>query len=317
MNYSNPTSSLNTSDYYDDYYYPHNASTCIMGKIKTVTSVVVKPLHYSLLFVLGLMGNSLVIWVLVACKKLTDITDVYLLNLTISDLLFVFPLSFLAHYASGECIFGNTMYKLVCGSYYIGYHGSIFFITLMTIDRYLAIVHAVHAPQVRTISCGILISLAIWSLAILISMPNPIFIKEVTDKNATKCMPYYIDNDQPWKLFTKLQVSIMGLLIPLGILIFCYTHIFKNLKKSQIHNRCKPIKLFFVIVIVFFLFWMPYNIVLFLDTLRSLHIIDDCETSKKIDVAREVTEAFSFIHCCLSAIIYSYINFITLDVFNA
>lgn len=45
MNYSNPTSSLNTSDYYDDYYYPHNASTCIMGEIKTVTSVVVPSLY--------------------------------------------------------------------------------------------------------------------------------------------------------------------------------------------------------------------------------------------------------------------------------
>ncbi|XP_019409004.1 PREDICTED: C-C chemokine receptor type 8-like [Crocodylus porosus] len=307
MNYSTSTPSLNTSDYYDDYYYPHGASTCSMEKIKTFTSVVFAVL-YSLLFVFGLVGNFLVIWILVACKKLTSVTDVYLLNLAISDLLFVFSLPFLAYYSLGQWIFGNIMCKIVCGSYYIGFYSGIFLITVMSVDRYLSIVHTIHALKIRTVLRGIIISMALWVCALLISIPNLIYIKEVIDDNATKCVPYYADNNQIWKLLTNFEVNIMGLLIPLGILIFCYSHILKNLKKCQTCNRYKAIKLVFVVVIVFFLFWTPYNIMLFLDSLRSLHIIDDCETSKKLDVALEVTEVLSFIHCCLNPVIYAFVG---------
>lgn len=48
---------------------------------------------------------------------------------------------FWAHYAADQWVFGNAMCKFFTGLYHIGYFGGIFFIILLTIDRYLAIVH--------------------------------------------------------------------------------------------------------------------------------------------------------------------------------
>ncbi|XP_038246826.1 C-C chemokine receptor type 8-like [Dermochelys coriacea] len=303
MNYSTESNLLST--FYDDY--PDLGSVCSTQNIKTFGSVFF-PILYCVVFVFGLVGNSLVICVLMVCKKLTSMTDVYLLNLAISDLLFVFSLPFLAHYASGQWTFGNVMCKTVCGVYYIGFYSSIFFITLMSIDRYLAIVHAVHAQKVRTTMLSIVISLAVWSVAIFASIPSIFFIQELNENDIVKCAPYYQDNRTAWKLLTNSKVNVLGLLIPLGILIFCYSHILKNLQRCMNRNKYKAMKLVFVVVVVFFLFWVPFNIALFLDSLRSLHIIDDCETSKSLDLALQVTETISFIHCCLNPVIYAFVG---------
>ncbi|XP_067416968.1 C-C chemokine receptor type 8-like isoform X2 [Emydura macquarii macquarii] len=304
MNYSTEASLLST--FYDDYY-PELGSICSTANIKIFGSVFF-PSLYCLLFVFGLGGNSLVIYVLVVCKKLTSMTDVYLLNLAISDLLFVFSLPFLAHYASAQWTFGNAMCKIICGIYYVGFYSSIFFITLMGVDRYLAIVHAVYALKVRTTRLSVVISLAFWSVAILASVPNVLFIQEFEEEGMMKCVPHYQDNKITLKLLTNSQVNILGLVLPLAVLIFCYSHILKNLQRCRNRNKYKAMKLVFIVVVVFFLFWVPFNIALFLDSLRSLHIIDDCEMSKSLDLALQVTETISFIHCCLNPVIYAFVG---------
>ncbi|NXM25936.1 CCR8 protein, partial [Oxyruncus cristatus] len=267
------------------------------------------PVLYSLLFVTGLVGNALVIWVLLVFKKIKTMTDAYLLNLAISDLLFVFSLPFLVQYSiMSQWTFGNVMCKIISSAYFIGFYSSVFFITIMSIDRYLAIVQSVHALKIRTAAHGVITSLVLWVIAILASMPNLIFYQEVNDDNQIKCIPHYPGGNNGWKTFSNFEVNILGWLIPVGVLIFCYHSILKNLQKCHTQNKYKAIKLVFIVVIVFFLFWTPINIVLFLDSLRNMYIIDDCWTSQRLDLAVELAEALSFAHCCLNPVIYVFVG---------
>ncbi|NWU70381.1 CCR4 protein, partial [Pterocles burchelli] len=267
------------------------------------------PVLYSLLFVTGLVGNALVMWVLTVFKKVRAMTDVYLLNLAISDLLFVFSLPFLIQYSiKHQWTFGNAMCKIISSAYFIGFYSSAFFITIMSIDRYLAIVHSVYALQVRTAAHGVVTSLVLWTVAILASVPDLIFFQEMNYNNQTKCIPHYPDSNNDWKTFSNFEVNVLGWLIPVGVLIFCYHSILKNLQKCHTQNKYKAMKLVVIVVIVFFLFWTPVNIVIFLDSLRNIHIIDDCQTSWWLDLATELAEALSFIHCCLNPVIYAFMG---------
>ncbi|KFU92662.1 C-C chemokine receptor type 4, partial [Chaetura pelagica] len=299
-----PTSNSSVAYEYG-FIYPELDISCDLENTPTFASTFF-PVLYSLLFVTGLVGNSLVIWVLIALKKVRSMTDV---NLAISDLLFVFSLPFLVHYSiSSQWTFGNAVCKIVSSTYFIGFYSSTFFITIMSIDRYLAIVRSVYALQVRTTTYGVISSLVIWAIAILASAPEIIFFQEINDNNQTKCVPHYPDSKNGWKTFSNFEVNVLGWLIPVGILLFCYHGILKNLQKCHTQNKYKAIKLVFVVVIVFFLFWTPINIVLFMDSLRNMHIIDDCLTSQRLDLALELTEALSFIHCCLNPVIYAFVG---------
>ncbi|XP_062424469.1 C-C chemokine receptor type 8-like [Rhea pennata] len=302
------TSPNSSSYYYEHYYDPVTASTCTMEHIKYFASTFFPVLH-SILFVTGLTGNALVVWVLIVFRKISAMTDVYLLNLAISDLLFVFSLPFLAQYSvKGQWTFGNAMCKIIGSAYFIGFYSSAFFITIMSIDRYLAIVRSVYALQVRTTAHGIVASLVLWAVAILASAPAFLFFQEADDNNRTMCIPHYPDSNNGWKIFSNFEVNTLGWLIPLGILIFCYYNILKNLQKCHTHNKYKAMKLVFIVVTVFFLFWTPINIVLFLDSLQNMHIIDDCRTSQRLALAIELAEAFSFVHCCLNPVIYAFVG---------
>ncbi|NXS29619.1 CCR8 protein, partial [Pomatostomus ruficeps] len=267
------------------------------------------PVLYSLLFVTGLLGNALVVWILTVFIKIKTMTDVYLLNLTVSDLLLVFSLPFLVQYSiMSQWTFGNALCKIISSIYFIGFYSNVFFITVMSIDRYLAIVHSLHVQGIRTTALGVITSLVVWAVAILASMPELVFFQEVNDNNQIKCLPHYPGGNSGWKTFSNFQVNILGWLIPVGVLIFCYHSILKSLQKCHTKNKYKAIKLVFIVVIVFFLSWTPVNIVLFLDSLRNMSIMDNCQTSQRLDLAMELTEALSFVHCCLSPVIYAFVG---------
>ncbi|XP_040402799.1 C-C chemokine receptor type 8-like [Cygnus olor] len=302
-------SRVNSSASYDDIFlYSELDIDCELETIPAF-ALIFFPVLYTVLFVTGLVGNALVVWVLMAFKKVRAMTDVYLLNLAISDLLFVFSLPFLVQYSLvSQWSFGNVMCKIVSSAYFIGFYSSSFFITIMSIDRYLAIVRSVYALRVRTSAHGVIASLALWAVAILASAPDLIFFREMEDSNRTVCLPRYPGSNNGWKIFSNFEVNVLGWLIPVGILIFCYHNILKNLRRCHTRNRYKAMKLVFIVVIVFFLFWTPINVVLFLDSMRNMHIIDDCQASQRLDLALELAEALSFVHCCLNPIIYAFVG---------
>ncbi|XP_074754230.1 C-C chemokine receptor type 8-like [Athene noctua] len=307
VGYTSPISNSSAAYEYA-FFYPELDMSCDLENIPAFASTFF-PVLYSLLFVTGLVGNALVVWVLTVFKKVRAMTDVYLLNLAISDLLFVFSLPFLVQYSIvNQWTFGNVMCKIISSAYFIGFYSSTFFITIMSIDRYLAIVHSVCALRVRTTAHGVIISLVLWAIAILASAPELIFFQEMNYNNQTKCIPHYPDNNNGWKTFSNFEVNVLGWLVPVGVFIFCYYSILKNLQKCHTQNKYKAMKLVFIVVIVFFLFWTPVNIVLFLDSLRNMYIIDDCQTSQRLDLAMELAEALSFIHCCLNPVIYAFVG---------
>lgn len=307
VGYTSPASNTSAASEYA-FFYPELDISCDVENISAFASTFF-PVLYSLLFVTGLIGNALVIWVLTVFKKVRAMTDVYLLNLAISDLLFVFSLPFLVQYSiKSQWTFGNAMCKIVSSAYFIGFYSSAFFITIMSINRYLAIVRSVYALQIQTTAHGVITSLVLWAVAILASVPDLIFFQEMNDNNQTKCIPHYPNGNNGWKTFTNFEVNVLGWLIPVGILIFCYHSILKNLQKCRTQNKYKAMKLVFIVVIVFFLFWTPVNIVLFLDSLRNLYVIDDCQTSHRLNLAMELAEALSFVHCCLNPVIYAFVG---------
>ncbi|XP_054847721.1 C-C chemokine receptor type 4-like [Eublepharis macularius] len=266
------------------------------------------PTCYLLVFLLGLAGNVLVILVLLKYKRLRSMTDIYLLNLAISDLFFVFALPFESYFEADEWVFGTRLCKFFSWVYLTGFYSGIFFIMLMSIDRYLAVVHVVFALKARTVSYGTLTSLVVWLVAMTASIPGLVFSESVSENNRFTCRPSYPKNDLKWKLFIPLEFNILGLLVPFTVMLFCYTKILKTLWHCRNENKKKAVKMIFVVMIIFLLFWTPYNIVLFLQCLHDTGIFEGCRISTILDYAIQATQTLSFFHCCLNPVIYFFMG---------
>ncbi|XP_069549283.1 C-C chemokine receptor type 4 [Brachyistius frenatus] len=300
---------IDNSTEYDYYDYPDgDYGRCVYEQY----GAIFLPPLYIIFFVLGLVGNSLVIWVIACGVRLRSMTDVCLLNLAIADILLVCSLPFLAHQARDQWLFGDGMCKMVLGIYHIVFYCGIFFITLMSVDRYLAIVHAVYAVKVRTRSFGIIAAAVTWLAGFLASFPDLIFLKQQPSANMTQfCYPEYptvaSGNVHSWRIFSLFKMNILGLLVPVVIMGFCYSQIIWRLLHSQ-SSRKQAIRVVLVVVAVFFCCWVPYNVASFFKALELQGNYTQCESSKAIKLALQVTETIAYSHSCLNPILYVFVG---------
>ncbi|KAF4103545.1 C-C chemokine receptor type 5 [Onychostoma macrolepis] len=293
------------SGYYDDLdpsilacnYGTHGAS--------------ILPVLYSLFFIVGILGNTLVIWVVLMGVKLRSMTDICLLNLAIADLLLISALPFLAHSARDQWIFGDFMCTMVRSVYYIGFYSGIFFIVLMSVDRYLAVVHAVFALRVRTRTYGILASMVIWIIAVFASFPELMYLKTTKMGNLTYCV-YYPTNDPGSShysmIFGIFKMNVMGLILPLIVIGFCYSMILMRLLTVR-SSRRQAMRLVIAVMVVFFCSWAPYNIAAFVKALELIKpITQSCESSKAINLSLQITEALAYSHSSINPFLYVFVG---------
>ncbi|XP_072527215.1 C-C chemokine receptor type 4-like [Salminus brasiliensis] len=271
-------------------------------------SQVFLPTLYSIVFIVGTLGNGLVLCVLAKSHQRSNMMDVCLLNLALSDLLFLVTLPFWAHYgATKEWTFGGFMCHAVTALHKVGFHGSIFFMLLMTIDRYVVTVHAHSALYFkrRSARVGVALVLFMWALSVGASLPDTIFSKVNNDSSRWMCE---LDQAKEWKVTSYIQLNVLGFLLPLLIMGFCYSQIIPILVTMKSKKKYKAIKLILAVVIIFFLCWTPYNVVAFLHILFYSEVLDSCEWWGHLSMTMQWVETIAYSHCCLNPLIYAFMG---------
>ncbi|XP_031416037.1 chemokine (C-C motif) receptor 12a [Clupea harengus] len=269
------------------------------------------PPFFYMNFIISILGNGLVLYIIYKYEKLGTVTNIFLLNLVISDLLFACSLPFYAVYHASEWIFGRTMCKLVSSLFSVGFYSSILFLTLMTFDRYLAVVHAVTAAKQRRKAYAISSSVVVWVVSLASSVKELILHDTRSDpKYGELCEDLGYDQNSmtKWKLFGYYQQFIMFFMIPLAIVLYCYVRITVRVLSTRMREKCRAVKLIFVIVLTFFICWTPYNVVILLQALEmSYSRPTDC-LSDTLDYAHFITRNLAFLYCCISPVFYTFVG---------
>lgn len=105
-------------------------------------------------------------------------------------------------------------------------------------------------------------------------------------------------------------MNILGLVLPLLVMIACYSRIIPKLVNMRSRKRHRVIRLIISIILAFFLFWAPYNCYLFLNFLNNEDKLegDVCQLEANLKLTGTLTETFAYIHCCINPIIYAFIG---------
>lgn len=272
------------------------------------------PVFYYINFLLSYFGNGLVLLIICKYEKLTSVTNIFLINLVLSNFLFASSLPFWAEYHSSEWIFGQALCKMVSSAYFIGFYSSILFLTLMTFDRYLAVVHAIEGAKRRKKMYAIVSSVAVWCISIAAS------VKELVLRNVTENSLYGLLCEESglsphvmarWRLVSYYQQFLLFFLCPLVMVMYCYARITLRILSTRMKEKCHAIKLIFVIVFTFFICWTPYNIVCFLRALQissSESNMGDERCSEALDYAFYVSRNIAYLYCCISPMFYTFLG---------
>ncbi|XP_026092363.1 chemokine XC receptor 1-like [Carassius auratus] len=275
---------------------------CHKEEVVKIGSIVI-PVYFALLVVFSCIGNLLVLVILVLYEKFRLLINILILNLAVADLLFTFGLPFWASYYIWGWTFGEVGCKAVKFLFYLGFYSSVLFLTVMTVQRYMAVVHPLSDwERCRGFSVAPFI---VWILsgtaALLISFHSQVLEHEGVlycefDSIPVKHAAVYLQN-----VFFLIAFCIMG---------FCQVRMFQRITQSRTKRRHKSIKLIFSIGLVFFIGWAPYNIVMFLRIQQDngLSSFMDCNVSIRLDYAFYACRLLAFSPCCLNPVLYALIG---------
>ncbi|XP_069371065.1 C-C chemokine receptor type 6a [Paralichthys olivaceus] len=311
---------FNQSDYEYEVVEP-----CTYQNNHSVELLVGQYVH-SIICILGFVGNSLVIVTYAFYKRTKSMTDVYLLNVAIADLLFVVSLPIIVYNKLSSWSMGPVACKLLHGSYSVNLYSGMLLLACISTDRYIAIVQARRSFRLRSLPRSRLICAIVWTFAFLLSVPTfyfynwyePLHTQDVYmydghEKNLTTpqfvCEFRFTNNSTAWT--TKVAVPstqlAVGFFLPLLIMTVCYTAIIVKLLSVRNFQRHKAVRVVMAVVVVFVACHLPYNIVLFYDTVIMFQH-QMCEASDALQVAKTVTQTIAYLHCCLNPVLYAFVG---------
>ena len=187
---------------------------------------------YSLIFLLGTTGNCLVAFVVIRNKAMQTITNIFITNLAISDILMCLlavpftPISFFLN----SWVFGTALCHIfpmvLCISVYVSTLTS----TAIAVDRYFVIVYP-FKPRMKVYMCLLMI-IAIWIISISISLPLGIY-HEVNKPNDSvyQCKEKW-PKPQARQFFTVTSL-VLHYIVPCVIISFCYIKVSVALRKRS------------------------------------------------------------------------------------
>jgi len=133
--------------------------------------IIVSVIHL-LICVSGIIGNSCVIVVIVRYAKTKTVTNLYIANLAVADLCFLVGLPFLVATSILErWVFGAVVCRLFFVSTSINWFASVFVLTVMSVDRYLAVCWPVESLRYRTLTIARVVCACVWAASVLAMLP--------------------------------------------------------------------------------------------------------------------------------------------------
>ncbi|KAI4898440.1 hypothetical protein NFI96_000496 [Prochilodus magdalenae] len=271
---------------------------------------------YSLICALGLVGNILVLVTYAFYRKAKTMTDVYLVNVALADLLFVIALPLIIYNELYSWSMGSLACKLLTGAYSINLYSSMLLLACISGDRYVAIVKASRSIGIRAKAqiYSRFVCLVIWLLAIVLSIPTFLYYdryeeQDLNGKMEAEC-GFSFETDTTASLMKVLVPSIqvsVGFFVPMLVMGFCYCSIVLTLLSAQNYQRHKAVRVVLAVVVVFILCHLPFNILVLVHT-GNLFGERDCEAEQNILLVLSVTRSVAYLHCCLNPILYAFIG---------
>ncbi|XP_078408604.1 C-X-C chemokine receptor type 4-like [Cetorhinus maximus] len=242
--------------------------------------------------------------------RVRTMTDKYRLHLSAADLLFVLTLPFWSIDASHNWYFGEAMCKIVHIIYTVNLYSSVLILAFISMDRYYAVVRATNSAGPRKLLADRLVYVGVWLPAVLLTVPDIVFAKTRNLVDRVVCERIYpAETYQSWLIAFRIQGIAVGFALPGMVILICYCIIISKLSRSTGFQKRKALKITIILIVTFFFCWLPYYIVISIDTVMLMMGSDyPCELEQIVITSMAITEAIAFFHCCLNPILYAFVG---------
>lgn len=261
---------------------------------------------YLVVCIVGLAGNSLVIVAILKLDKMSSSTTVYIFNLALADGLFMIGLPFIAiQNFKNHWVFGDTACKAVMVLDGINQFTSAFCLTVMSIDRYMALAKPLRFARWRTPRCAKIISALLWLFSLLTILPMALHFS--ADRGL--CIPDFVSD--AWWLGVLSYTFVMGFALPFTVMLASYTAMLFTLRSQRLEasapnndaNRLEQqvTRMVVAVVVVFGICWLPFYAFNFFSLYQNALVL-------ALARAFEFVVLLSYSWSCANPILYAFLS---------
>ncbi|XP_054476271.1 relaxin-3 receptor 1 [Anoplopoma fimbria] len=236
---------------------------------------------YSVVCAAGLIGNLLVIFFIrVKQERKKSTVNLFVLHLAVTDLQFVLTLPFWAVDTALDFSwpFGDAMCKIILSVTVMNMYASVFFLTAMSVTRYWSVASALKNRTAHKSCSSRWTCVIIWTLATLATAPTSIF-STLSNVTGEKLCLLRFPGGQYWLAVYHIQKILVGFVLPMSIVSISYIMLLRfissrSMKTSNPKRRTQVTKSITIVVLSFFLCWMPNHAITLWSVLVKLNVVN-------------------------------------------
>ncbi|XP_053707791.1 somatostatin receptor type 5-like [Synchiropus splendidus] len=295
----------------EDYNQTSNPYTFTPGHRGNTSSMeplpfnVVTAVIYIVVFIVGILGNSLAIFVMLRYAKMKTVTNIFILNLALADELYILGIPFLGTNSSlSYWPYGNFFCKVCMTADAMSQFTSTFCLTAMSIDRYLAVVHPIRSANWRKPQVVKVFSAMIWIVSFLVVLPVSMYSHVQEELNT--CNLSWPPPENTWAIAFILYTSILGFFAPLIVISICYLLIVIRVRSAGMRagitkrrkSERKVTRMVIIIVLVFILCWLPFYVT---NIVNLFYIIPEDNATAAVYFTLVI---LTYVNSCANPILY-------------
>uniref|UniRef100_A0A8C0ZR50 C5a anaphylatoxin chemotactic receptor 1 n=1 Tax=Castor canadensis TaxID=51338 RepID=A0A8C0ZR50_CASCN len=229
---------------------------------------------YSLVFLVGVLGNTLVVWVT----------------------------AFEVRRTINQWPFGAAACRVLPSLILFNMYSSILILVTISADRFLLVFKPIWCQSFRRARVAWAACAMAWGCALLLSVPSFLFrvVRKDPFSSHTTCgIDYGKDGFHVERTVAMLRL-VLGFVVPLVILITCYTFLLLRTWSRKATRSTKTLKVVVAVVVSFFVLWLPYQV-----TGTIMAFLPQSSAAfywlQRLDA---LCVSLAYVNCCVNPIIY-------------
>ncbi|NWV77408.1 LPAR6 protein, partial [Dasyornis broadbenti] len=262
---------------------------------------------YSVVFVLGLLGNALALPLLSCRAKPLSHSYILLLHLALLDALFlaVLPLQIHSQLHGDTWSFGDTACRVTGALFRLHFSLSVAFLGCLAVDLYLAVLHPFTSIRLRAAHYGLLAT-ALWLVALGVTVPLVPPSRAV--RSSTACLGNLAGSSwaRPTAPHTVLAL-LFGFVIPFSLILLGLPLVAWSIARSwRRAARRKALGTIAIILGICALCFLPHQLCQLLHFLLGMRVIHREPFPSLIPEIQRLTSALGSFSCCLNPVLYHF-----------
>ncbi|XP_061454400.1 putative P2Y purinoceptor 10 [Rhineura floridana] len=264
---------------------------------------------YTIVFIPGLLTNSMALWILCRFTSKHNKNVIFMINLAMADFAHVLSLPLrIYYYINYKWPFGSFLCQLCFYVKYLNMYASICFLTCISMQRYLFLLHPFRAKDWKR-RYDVAISVTVWIIVGAACLPFPLLRSSNGNDTCFTDLGIKKIGGKASSVLVVLVAELLGFFIPLVVIVYCTWKTKASLQEPHFPlqnttEKRKALRMVAMCAIVFFVCFTPYHIMFFFFMMVKEGIIGDCAVVQSILYLHPFCLSLASLTCCLDPILY-------------